>query len=203
MYVWICKAFVALLITYQKFLVDNGETMDPFWFEAQYLLETLVMKAHHIDTDGMDLMFTSGPITVKNSDKVDDFTKAMENPSAQPSKGVKTDMAMALANIFDQYLAEINEQKGQKEKGFFFKRGKEKKVKELTLIIFTDGIWNGLRDKDEVTEKIVAFITKLQTRTDSLKDRRFSIQFIQFGDDAAATFQLQHLDDDMPDKGIP
>ena len=42
----------------KKFLVDNAETMEDYWFEAQYLLETLVMKAKGQDKNGMDLSFT-------------------------------------------------------------------------------------------------------------------------------------------------
>ncbi|OAF54686.1 hypothetical protein VC83_08984 [Pseudogymnoascus destructans] len=41
-----------------KFLVDNAESMSQYWYNAKYLLETLILKAMGQDDNGMDLSFT-------------------------------------------------------------------------------------------------------------------------------------------------
>ena len=48
------------------------------WFQATFLLETLVMKAKGQDENGMDLYFTIGKGRVNNSNGKSAFTKAME-----------------------------------------------------------------------------------------------------------------------------
>jgi hypothetical protein len=191
----------------QKFLVDNAETMDNHWFEAQFLLETLIKKVQGIDKDGMDLMFTCSPTKVESSQKVSDFTRAMKDSKTQPRKGAKTDIQSVLCTIFDQYM-EQHKPTTPRSKRFLspFKRSEKKSTpaKNVTLIILTDGIWDGVANKEEVDVAIVKFIKQLETmKGGKLTERAFSMQFIQFGDDPAATLRLQHLDDDLKNLNIP
>lgn len=164
--------------------------MKDFWYEANYLLETLVMKASGQDENGMDLIFTSGPIKVENRNGKSDFLKAMKNERAQPKPGIRTDMRKPLGNILSKYLEEL-------------KPHSKEKFKNLTLIVLTDGVWEGMRDKDEVNQKIVSFVQGLRDAIGDLKDRPVSIEFIQFGNDADASYRLQRLDNDMKWEGIP
>ena len=193
----------------QKFVVDNAETMKEFWDETQFLLETLVMKCKGIDKNGMDLMFTTGNVMVENSDNVTRFSEAMENENAMPRKDRRTNMSSVLGSIFMDYLNELDdlkEPKGKRKPGLFRLKSKEKRVKDVTLLVLTDGIWAGnprYPHKDEVDNAIVSFVKELQRRTGSVKPRGFSISFIQLGEDPNATAHLQHLDDDLKFEGIP
>lgn len=177
----------------KKFLVDNGETMIGFWYEATYLLETLVKKAVGQDENGMDLTFTAGPVKVENKNRWSDFKKAMCDARAIPTPDLHTDMRKSLGNIFQKYIEELEGKR----------RFPQKEVKNLTLIVLTDGIWAGVRNKDEVNQKVVSFAKELGRRIGDLKERPVSIEFIQFGHDEEASYRLRHLDNDLKWQGIP
>ncbi|KAI9776787.1 MAG: hypothetical protein M1816_005081 [Peltula sp. TS41687] len=177
----------------KKFLVDNAESMRQHWYEATYLLDTLVMKAAGQDDDGMDLTFTTGPEKLERKKSTSEFTKIMKK--AEPMDGVHTDMRRPLGDIFSNYIEET-----QKRKKYLY----QKDVKNLTLIILTDGIWAGMgSNKDAVNQKIVSFIKNLEETIGKLKDRPVSIEFIQFGNDEDATYRLERLDKDLKCEGIP
>lgn len=154
------------------------------WDQAGYLLETLLLKATGQDDNGIDLSFTSGNVFVENSKDISKFTKAMDNPKAQPTEHMNTDMKKSLGEIFSDYISYISEAKANK-----------KEIKNLTLIVLTDGKWDGMDDKDEVGSKIIEFSEKALELVGKLKDRPVSIEFIQFGDDPDATSRLRRLDD--------
>jgi hypothetical protein len=178
----------------QKFLADNAETMEDFWYEAIYLVETLVMKAAGQDDNGMDLSFTGGPVKVVNKKDKSDFSKAMRDAQAQPADGVHTDMRKALGDIFAAYLEDLKNARRSASK---------KKVKDLTLIVLTDGIWAGVLNKDVVSQTIVSFVKQLEGMVGELRHRPVSIEFIQFGKDVDATYLLRRLDNDLKWDGIP
>lgn len=77
----ISRRFACILIDLQqKFIVDNGTTMRPFWKVATFVLETLTMKLAGLDDDGLDLVFTIGTDwNISNAGKtaVAKFAKAM------------------------------------------------------------------------------------------------------------------------------
>src|SRR5215471_1245497 len=113
--------------------------MKKHWYEATYLLETLVMKAAGQDEDGMDLTFTNGPEKLENQKSGSAFKRVMKK--AEPKDGVHSDMRKSLGDIFASYLEELQRKRGL--------------VKNLTLIVLTDGIWAGMSEKNEVKQKIV------------------------------------------------
>lgn len=198
------------LTLYQKFLVDNAESMDSHWFEVQFLLETLVLKARDINKDGMDLTFTCSPsIKVERSNKPLDFTQAMKDLRSQPRSGSRTSMQKALGKIFGEYLSLYDPTVPKSRSLSLFKSGKKRaeiksEVKNVTLVVFTDGIWARVEKKKVVDQAIIDFVRNLQEKSGKrLRDRGFSIQFIQFGDDLAATAMLEHLDDELKPEGIP
>ena len=161
--------------------------MIPYWYQASFLLETLVMKAVGQDENGMDLSFTSGSVRVENQKKGYQFVSAMRK--AYPHPQMRTNMKAALENIFSTYMQEF--------------QGKPLKRKDLTLIVLTDGIWDGMMDKNEVENKVVDFIEQLRKKSDYLKERSVSIEFIQFGNDTEATYRLRQLDRNPKWRGIP
>ena len=171
----------------KKFLVDNAGTMIDYWYQATFLLETLVMKAAGQDEDGMDLVFTGGPRKLESKKKGSKFTNAMKK--AQPVSSTRTDMKAALEDIFSGYMTDF--------------QAKPHKRKDLTLIVLTDGIWDGMVNKYEVEDKVVHFIEQLRSKIAYLKDRSVSIEFIQFGDDKDATYRLRQLDEGLKWRGVP
>jgi hypothetical protein len=178
----------------KKFLVDNAETMEVHWAHAKFLLETLVMKAYGLDKNGMDLSFTYGEVTLEGSKDEAKFRRKMEEREAQPMAGWHTDMSRSLEGILlTKYLAECKKEPADK-------------VKKLTLIILTDGIWQGMRDREGVDRVLMDFaneMEKISGFTLRKRERRVSIEFVQFGYDIDATARLRRLDDDLPYEGVP
>lgn len=166
--------------------------MAAHWYRATHLLKTLVMKAAGQDENGMDLTFTAGPEKLQNQKSASEFKKKMEK--AEPRAGVHTDMRKPLGDIFSKYL---EEQKGRK-------KYPSKDIRNLTLIVLTDGIWEGMvSNKNAVHEMIVKFTKELEATIGNLKHRPVSIEFIQFGNDEDATSRLRRLDNDLKWEGVP
>ncbi|KAH9218138.1 hypothetical protein DL95DRAFT_521669 [Leptodontidium sp. 2 PMI_412] len=169
-----------------KFLVDNGSTMIPWWARATYLLETLLMKLEGMDENGMDLAFTFGPVTLQNKKSRADFMKAMGDARPPKDSVHATDMRQSLQIILDQYIAEVK--KRHRMKG---------EAKDLTILVLTDGIWEGTSDKERVDQTIVKFLQDFKDIKADLSLRPASIEFIQFGYDSNATFKLRQLDNNL------
>ena len=170
------------------FLVDNAESMTDHWYEATYVLGILVEMAKGLDEDGMDLRFTSGTIKLEGKDSSNKFVSSMNK--ARPTQGTRTDPRLSLGNILDTYANKL--------------RSKEKfpnnRVKDLVLIVLTDGIWAGMQDKYAIAAQLKNISKKVDY---SLKQRPFSVQFIQFGYDEAATQAFRYLDDCFDNGDVP
>ena len=170
------------------FLVDNAESMMDYWYEATFVLEVLVDMAKGLDEDGIDLQFTTGTTKLEGKDSSNKFVASMKQ--ARPTKGARTDSRLSLGNILEPYANKL--------------RNKEKfpsvKVKDLVLIVLTDGIWAGMPDKYAIAAQLKNISKKVDYH---LKQRPFSVQFIQFGDDAAATQAFRDLDDCFDNGDVP
>ena len=162
------------------------------WFEATYLLETLMMKAAGQDENGVDLSFTMGDGSLKNYKSSSNIKKAMESDSVRPKSGMHSDLRPSFGSIFEKYIQDLRRQE----------KSHSSVVKDLTVIVLTDGIWKGMSDKHEIDRKIVAFIKQVENITGNMKERRVSIEFVQFGKDAEATARLRRLDDNLKYDGI-
>lgn len=198
-----------------KFLVDNSSTMRPYWAEATYLLETLVLMAKKSDKDGMDLYFTV-PNSHKTKERSFDavlegkkdekqFRQAMTDKAPQKGIWTTTDMIAPLRNIFDEFLGSPPDQKQPKSKMKWTKKTQDA-PKALTLLIFTDGSWKAMDNPDAINNYIEDLLKSLTAqgiiRGDTDGFNRFaSIEFIQFGDDPTVTERLRALDDGMEFKG--
>lgn len=165
------------------------------WYEATELLDVLVQKAKGLDNDGMDLKFTTGNITIDGKDSASKFRNSMN--AARPKMGSKerarTDLRSSLGNILHDYISRLRKQENHPLA----------KVKDIVLLILTDGIWAGMENKKEVAEQIRKFSHELKALHYDLKLRPFSIEFIQFGNDDTATKRLRYLDDYLAEEGIP
>ena len=162
------------------------------WFEATELLDVLVKKAKGLDNNGMDLKFTTGNITLDGENSASKFRKRMD--AARPKMGLKerarTDLRSSMGSILHEYINRL-------------KHNPLAKVKDVVLLILTDGIWAGMENKNAVGEQIKKFLIELKALNYDLKLRPFGVEFIQFGNDDAATQRLRYLDDYLHTESIP
>lgn len=176
--------------------------MDDEWPEASFLLETLAMKLEGQDKNGMDLHFTRGQSCLRDCKKHSKFKDKMNEEQARPMKGVHTDLSESLGKILQRYLDDL-------KRGMAIMTG-IRNIKKLTLIVLTDGKWEGMGDREEIFRLIADFGKDMQTITkgklltmeDKLEKRRVTIEFVQFGNDADATARLRRLDNDLPYQGV-
>ena len=157
--------------------------MNDHWFEATKLLELLVKKAKGVDENGMDLRFTTGTTALYNKESASEFISKMKK--ARPKTGSKerahTNLKNSLGTILHEFSTSLKNGRG--------------KVKDAVVIILTDGVWAGMEDKRSVAQLIKRFSDQLESHNHGLKERPFSIQFIQFGNNQDATRRLKYLDD--------
>lgn len=164
--------------------------MGDHWFEATELLDVLVKMAKGLDTDGMDLKFTTGNITLDGENSASKFRSRMNAARPMGSKErARTDLRSSLGSILHDYIGRL-------------KNHRWHEVKDVVLLILTDGIWAGMENKNEVAELIKKFSNELKALNSDLKLRPFGIEFIQFGNDNAATERLRFLDDYLHTESI-
>lgn len=151
------------------------------WTNSEMTLLTLAMKIGPLDKDGLDLRYTIGEHHELNDIKSwriePRFRQSMSDTYDRIDERDQTDMAATLSAIFDEYLKDFSKKK--------------------TLIILTNGLWEGSALTEDVENVILEFIAKLKSKIGSLKRRWFTIQFISYGNDEKALRRLQHLDDNL------
>jgi hypothetical protein len=140
------------------------------------------MKIGPLDKDGLDLRYSCGHHgflnNIKGYDIKSKFSTSMDEVQRKIHDNIRTDMRATLSKIFDEYLG-----------------GDGKK--RQTLIILTNGKWEGSSKKRDVEELIIDFIDRLEQNEGRMEDRWFSIQFISFGEDEKALGRLAFLDDKL------
>ncbi|KAK8006643.1 hypothetical protein PG991_012940 [Apiospora marii] len=128
-----------------KFVIDNGGSMEPYWPAMRITLETLASKIGKLDKDGLDIEFTIGKSHNTSKTHVrkllQKFDRAHEEalqPRAPSRTG--TDMATILGQIFSEYLKDTS--------------------KAMTLIVLSDGLWEGTHSDEDVKTSIVEFLRR-------------------------------------------
>ena len=164
--------------------------MAKHWDEVTTVLETLATLLRGQDPDGLTLTFTFGNASC-HSNSARKFTNTMLRKKARPSHSAHTNMASALGKILSDYLQHMASSRGR--------------PRYLSLYVLTDGIWSGTLDIHAVDDVMAEFSTKLEKLDGSVlkSERRVGIQFIQFGNEPAATHALRRLDNELMFKGIP
>lgn len=170
------------------FVVDNGTTMVQHWKDVMFTLETLYLKLDGLDKNGVDLTFTNRSKQMWNKAELKKSwgraTLVRHMNEAQPvaantcDERVRTNMKEVLSPIFQKFLT-------------------SRQSKRMTLIVLTDGMWEGSIREEDVAEKIRDFYNSWHDKWHVVEDRWFSIQFVSFGYNEAALRRLQVLDDDM------
>ena len=164
--------------------------MQANWYQATFLLKTLVELAEGLDDDGMDLRFTSGNVKLEGKDSASKFMNSMDK--ARPIKGTRTDLRSSLGDILDFYRNKLSQKQMIPTLN----------IKDVVVIVLTDGIWAGMEDAEGVAKLLKSFQEELKRLGGSLKLRPFSVEFVQFGNDEAATQRLRYLDDHLEGDGI-
>lgn len=156
--------------------------MRDHWEAMKTTLLTLAMKIGPLDEDGLDLDFTCGEDNkVRGAKKWDirkQFRQSVDSAWSVLDPSDKTDMAETLARLFDTYMA-----------GHLKKR--------QTLIILTDGLWEGSKDRNAVEKEIARHINAMRKKLGRREHRWFTIQFVSFGQDREALDRLRDLDDKL------
>lgn len=169
------------------------------WQEATELMTTLVRRAIGYDDDGIELYFTSQANTNLSAvelrkQRVADFTHAMgeARPASQSYLPQETNIVPSLSMVMGKYLYE--------------------KKKPKTIIVLTDGIWQGLSDEYAVDELIINNLRHLRTiHPDTAASgnintieamRPLTIQFVRFGQNPHGSDRLRRLDDCLVEQGV-
>jgi hypothetical protein len=123
--------------------------MAEHWVESCYLLEALAMKASGQDEDGMDLCFTHSNVHAGKK-RPGTLLEKMQDSNARtdPRHGWQTDITTKLESLFLNYLSYVSKSR--------------RKVRNLVIIIFTDGKREGMENKHEIENSIVGFVGKLK-----------------------------------------
>lgn len=152
--------------------------MKQHWQHVKTVLLTLAWKIGPLDKDGLEFSFTIGSsklAKVTGNDILKKFGKAMDQAKTEIRHVDHTDMATTLDRLFDAYT---NAKKKQ------------------TLIILTDGLWQGGNlERNDVEASVIRFAQGLNDRLKKMEKRWFTIQFISFGRNVEALNRLQDLDD--------
>ncbi|KAK5659160.1 hypothetical protein OQA88_1250 [Cercophora sp. LCS_1] len=191
------------------FVVDNGSSMEKHWGEAVFVLEVLAWRALGYDSDGMELYFTnpSTKASIKSkSQTVQEFVSAMNYARPKPSgeSWHGTDLRSRLTKI----MSTLDEESG---------KGKRK-----TVLVLTDGAWEGTPFDDAVDQWMKTTLCdmagqnpeSLQSPTrDSQgsriwqaqieEDRPITFQFIAFGHNKIGWTRMKRLDDLLREKDLP
>ncbi|KAK7948478.1 uncharacterized protein PG986_009364 [Apiospora aurea] len=136
-----------------------------------------------LDKDGLDIEFTIGKSHNASNAPVrkllQKFAKVQEE-ALQPRDPSRTgtDMATILGQIFSEYLRDTS--------------------KAMTLILLTDGLWQGTDSDEDVETSIVEFLRNATIERKSTNLRWFSIEFVSFGQ--AGIKKLERLDDELGGK---
>ncbi|KAK7444685.1 hypothetical protein Landi51_08497 [Colletotrichum acutatum] len=193
------------------YLVDNGTSMREHWDQATFILGGLVWRSLGYDENGMELCFTNPDTNpaahIRESPKqeVETFTEAMKlaKPSSNDKMPVETMIVPELARIINDY-----------SRAMISKRRPKKK----TIIVLTDGVWNGMHIPNTLDEHLKAVFQLLrdlhkdlplrnsphnQGQEDIEKIRPITIQFVRFGTNELGKERLRHLDDDLTNYGCP
>ncbi|KAK7977786.1 hypothetical protein PG988_005276 [Apiospora saccharicola] len=168
-----------------KFVIDNGGSMKPYWLAMRITLEALASMIGKLDKDGLDIDFTIGTSHNTSNASVrkllQEFDRAQEEAlQLRDPSTTGTDMAAILGQIFIEYLNIDNHSK------------------RMTLIIFTDGLWEGTFSTEDVENSIVDFLRNPVMKEKPYNSRWFSIQFVSFGREGIE--KLQRLDDELETK---
>ncbi|KAJ7274976.1 hypothetical protein C8J57DRAFT_1177829 [Mycena rebaudengoi] len=174
------ESALELLRNFQTVLiVDDSRSMrGALWTQAGNALQDLAAVAAEYDTDGLEIHFLNSPVVakqVKSAKEVEDVFNKVTPTNSTP-------IGRKLQSLLTSYLADL---------------AKNPNLKRVNYIIITDG---APTDRAETEPEVV--IVKAAKELDSTHAllTQVGIQFVQIGDNTAATRFLQSLDNNLRTK---
>lgn len=163
--------------------------MSSHWPIVTFVAQTLAMKVAPLDDDGIDVKFTIGHGSDKSNLSglagLNELKSALRHNAPQEIHTGNdrdrnpTDMASTLWRMFNAYWT-----KGQ--------------CKATTVLVFTDGKWEGTKPANGINSVITKFAQELENHKRKRFDpRHFTIGFIQFGEGVVEQERLKYLDDEL------
>ncbi|KAJ7115561.1 hypothetical protein C8R43DRAFT_124285 [Mycena crocata] len=159
------------------------------WFEAGEALEALAETAQQYDTDGIDIYFLNNPkeaLNMKSSSEVRSVFNKITPSGATPT-GERLDQ------LLKPYLMKLEAAKIQPDGTPEDAQGEV--IKRVNFIVITDG-----EATDNPKHAVIDAASRLKAMT-NLCMIQVGIQFVQVGNDSAATRALKVLDDDLAQNG--
>ena len=162
--------------------------MKPHWQVMSELCRYLMWTVKKYDKRGVDLHFTVSNEKHINSKK----SRKLASHLVNKPRPAGCDMGARLGKILDVYADTMrnyrNARAGRKKRASIEKGS----LKELSVYVLTDGLWQEQSDVKGPIEALVATMIELK-----YPRRQVGIQFIRFGDDPRAIEKLRCLDDGL------
>ncbi|KAJ7146016.1 hypothetical protein C8R44DRAFT_756356 [Mycena epipterygia] len=160
------------------------------WFEAGEALEALAETAQKYDTDGIDIYFLNNKkeaLNLKSSAEVRAVFDKIKPTGATPT-GERLDQLLKphIVKLEHSFIAPDGTPKDKVT---------EEVIKRINFIVITDG---------EATDNPKYAVIDAASRLKAMKNLcmiQVGIQFVQVGNDSAATRALKELDDDLHKAG--
>ncbi|MCJ1271366.1 hypothetical protein MMC22_011266 [Lobaria immixta] len=167
------------------FLMDDSLSMEPHWNDVISLFSVLAYLAKNLDNNRLEMYFT-----VSDKQKTFKDTTPAVSHLKKINPNTYSNIDLQLDQILRSYQTDLQRQ--NEPQGYF--RRKTKKVKPLSLYVFTDAAWPG----GDAVAPVEAMIEKLQQLR--LSRAQVAIQFIRFGNDPTGIKRLEYLDSGLRKK---
>ena len=159
--------------------------MKEHWNSVIDLFRVLAWLVKRYDDDGLDMHFTVSEVKPKNK-SFKDTTRAVKLLREMREKLISpSNIDLRLGTILEDYLDQVEDTNSKGSWSLF----KPKKVKPLSLYVFTDGEWAG-SDGVVPLEATIKRYKNLRTP----KKTQIGIQFIRFGKGSDGVSRLEYLD---------
>ena len=157
--------------------------MKPYRDDVAKLVSLLTYMVKSSDSDGLDLYFTqsTGKINSKKS------TNLHSRVRQEGFSGI-SDMRGRLIQIIGEHRNKLGKTSAPSRK--WFKRAEPQGMSgRLSFYVLTDGNWQPEQDVGSVIQDLAR-----ELREKKLMKEHLGIQFIRFGNNAAGSEHLKHLD---------
>jgi hypothetical protein len=186
---------------------------------VEALASVLVALLYKQDSDGMELFFTSssepvGTFTLPQQ-FYEEITRMRPVSSDEQTQSITVESQAATSSPTRDHVDEdIRSETSSNSSGgpdidirdvlghILGPSGRAKYNRKLTVLILTDGVWNGI-PKRKVADKLAALLDRWLEKSKSeskLRKRKLSVQFIHFGDNPEAEEELKRMDNNLTDK---
>jgi len=162
----------------------DGDVGPSRWEEARDALAGVVELARHYDDDGVDIYFLNSEERLQGTRDPDAVRRLFDsiNPDGPTPTGERLEMLLL------EYWDTLDAYTDRKKRGALTPG--EKAPKKLNIVVITDGC-----PSDEPADVIVSCARRLDEGRYPLA--QIGIQFLQVGNDSAATSALIALDDEL------